>query len=435
MNKEVNDNLNKNTSQEDIEFLTTAVPIIKDLNNEQIEMLTTSLPVIKDYTEEEINELIKKIPTLKKEDIAKIKDALKPVEKQSNKEKIIDLLKTKRSKLLIILGILIIILTVISVGTSFALSSQNEEYENYFFEIDKKENPNMEIYNIPKDSPNFIKDSKASQIVSCMQSNTPIEKLPESVTSVINEINDYYNKSINRFAYKYVDIYTGFTVSYNENQHIFTASTIKAPTDIYIYENAENGSIDLEEKLLYTKKYYNPGAGYIKLGEENTYYTVRELVKNSAYYSDNVAHTMLMDKFNKDDMLAFWKAKGTNAIFTRPTIWGETSAHDAAIYMNELYNFYEKGSDIAKELMSYFTDNGGQFLIPPQGLTSANKSGCAGSVMHDISIVFDENPYIVIALSNLGCLSAGSYFEDVSNLTYKLHKAYWDYKVSSCINK
>ena len=55
--------------------------------------------------------------------------------------------------------------------------------------------------------------------------------------------------------------------------------------------------------------------------------------------------------------------------------------------------------------------------------------------MHDISIVFDENPYIVIALSNLGCLSAGSYFEDVSNLTYKLHKAYWDYKVSSRINK
>ena len=59
MNKEVNDNLNENTSQEDIEFLTTAVPIIKDLNDEQIEMLTTSLPVIKDYTEEEINELIK----------------------------------------------------------------------------------------------------------------------------------------------------------------------------------------------------------------------------------------------------------------------------------------------------------------------------------------------------------------------------------------
>ena len=60
MNKEVNNNLNKNTSQEDIEFLTTAVPIIKDLNDEQIEMLTTSLPVIKDYTEEEINEIYMK---------------------------------------------------------------------------------------------------------------------------------------------------------------------------------------------------------------------------------------------------------------------------------------------------------------------------------------------------------------------------------------
>ena len=60
----------------------------------------------------------------------------KYTETVEQKEKIIDLLKTKRSKLLIILGILIIILTVISVGTSFALSSQNEEYENYFFEID-----------------------------------------------------------------------------------------------------------------------------------------------------------------------------------------------------------------------------------------------------------------------------------------------------------
>ena len=43
MNKEVNDNLNENTSQEDIEFLTTAVPIIKDLNDEEIEMLNRKM--------------------------------------------------------------------------------------------------------------------------------------------------------------------------------------------------------------------------------------------------------------------------------------------------------------------------------------------------------------------------------------------------------
>ena len=59
----------------------------------------------------------------------------------------------------------------------------------------------------------------------------------------------------------------------------------------------------------------------------------------------------------------------------------------------------------------------------------------APAVIYTLIFGYLTYPYIVIALSNLGCLSAGSYFEDVSNLTYKLHKAYWDYKVSSCINK
>lgn len=65
-------NNKSNITNDDIEFLTTTIPIIKnpndaqilanslpklkDLDNEEIEMLTTSLPVIKDYTEDEINE-------------------------------------------------------------------------------------------------------------------------------------------------------------------------------------------------------------------------------------------------------------------------------------------------------------------------------------------------------------------------------------------
>lgn len=355
-------------------------------------------------------------------------------DKKSNFDKVLELFKSRKSKILLILGIIIVVLTSLSVYASYALQEKVDEYEDYFFEIDKKESTEIKVASTKQNNTSYQEDSKASKIVSCMQSSVTMEELPESVTTIINEINTYYNESKNRFAFKYVDIYTGFSVSYNENQKIFTASTIKAPTDIYIYEQASQGLVDLDEELLYTEKYYNDGAGYIKLGPINKLYTIRELVHNSAYYSDNIAHTMLMDRFKRQNLLEFWQEKGTEAIYTQNTIWGLTNAHDAAIYMNELYDFYENNEEYGTELMNNFIDNGGQFFTAPEGLKSANKSGCAGSTMHDISIVFDENPYILIALSNLGCLNAGDYFDIVSDYGYRLHKAYWEYKVESCMN-
>jgi len=330
--------------------------------------------------------------------------------------------------------ILIFVFVCITVGKTVALRSKVEENEVFFEEIVKKEETIAKVYQSGKlELDGESGRGAALKLVKCLNSSIDLNNLPNSIESIIDEINNFYNKSNNYFAFKYKDIYTGFSISYNENQKIFAASTIKAPKDIYIYEMASLGKINLDDKLTYTSGYYNNGTGVLKDKKVNTVYDVRTLVSYSTRYSDNAAHNMLMDKYGRDNMLSFWKDKGTKTIFTSSNNWGNISAYDAAIYMDELYRFYLENEEYGEELMNNFIGATTKFITGKNNYKVANKSGWSGSAMHDVSIIFADNPYIVVALSNLGQTdSYWGYFNKVNDLAYKLHTEYWKYKMSMC---
>lgn len=330
--------------------------------------------------------------------------------------------------------ILIFVFVCITVGKTVALRSKVEENEVFFEEIVKKEETIAKVYQSGKlELDGDSGKGAALKLVKCINSSIDLNNLPDSIESIIDEINSFYNKSNNYFAFKYKDIYTGFSISYNENQKIFAASTIKAPKDIYIYEMASLGKINLDDKLTYTSGYYNNGTGILKDKKVNTVYDVRTLVGYSTRYSDNAAHNMLMDKYGRDNMLSFWRDKGTKTIFTSSNNWGNISAYDAAIYMDELYRFYLENEEYGEELMNNFIGATTKFITGKNNYKVANKSGWSGSAMHDVSIVFADNPYIVIALSNLGQTdSYWEYFNKVNDLAYRLHTEYWKYKMNIC---
>ena len=313
------------------------------------------------------------------------------------------------------------------------LKNKVEGYESHYYKITEKLDANINMYQDVSIHDNKIDMSAASELVSCISSPVDVAKLPNSVLAVINEINEYYNQSNDHFAFKYKDIYSGFSVSYNEEQEIFAASCIKAPKDIYIYEMASEGNINLDDILTYTNYYYNEGSGVLKNNEFNTSYDVRTLVNYSTIYSDNAAHNMLMDRYGIKNMLNYWKNVGTNIIFTGWSNWGNFNANDASIYMQELYDFYIENKEYGSELMNNFINNPYKFITGKNNYKVANKSGWDGSVVHDVSIVFADNPYIVVALSNLGERdNAWGYFNKVNNLAYELHTEYWKYKMSMC---
>ena len=107
---------------------------------------------------------------------------------------------------------------------------------------------------------NSSSDSEAhgvTKITNCLKKSIPKEELSDNLLNIDKQIEDVMNASNLNFAFKYKDLYTGFSLSYNANQPIFAASTIKAPEAIYIYEEAEKGNINLDEVLTYTSNYYS----------------------------------------------------------------------------------------------------------------------------------------------------------------------------------
>lgn len=335
---------------------------------------------------------------------------------------------------LLVISILTFIFTLILVSKTFYLKNIVDHYEEYVTEITKKDSTESIAYIEEKDLKTNLKGSQIEKYVNCLNSNIDINNLPDNIKTVIDEINNFYNQSNNYFSFKYKDLYTGFTISYNENQNIFSASSIKAPKDIYIYEMASQGKINLEEELTYTTNYYNTGSGILKTKEFNEKYTTRKLLKLSTVDSDNAAHNMLMDRYGRQNMLEFWKQKGTNAIFTQHNNWGLTNAHDATIYMEELYNFYLNNEEYGNELMTNFLNAYPKFIKGKNNYLVANKSGWSGTAIHDMSIVFAENPYVVVALSNTGESDYINYFNNANELAYKLHTEYWRYKMDNCNN-
>ena len=190
----------------------------------------------------------------------------------------------------------------------------------------------------------------------------------------------------------------------------------------------------MERELTYTPRQYVIGSGNIQYQEMYTKYKTRDLLRYSTVISDNIAHNILIDNYGRLNMLNFWSKHGTTSIFKLDNNWGNINANDAAIYMSELYRFYMENDEYGGALMKNFINATPKFIKGKNGYTIANKSGWRGSVIHDASIIFADNPYIIVALSNMGNENYTDYFNKANDLAYKLHTEYWKYKMSLCDN-
>lgn len=397
-------------------------------NEEEIERFTLELPKLK-------SEILEELGTAEKTrvfDYKLFEKELKTEEEKINTSK--KEYKKKIFKFLIPVSLLFLIFVSIILQSNISYSYKLNQYEEDTMSYDKNIDATVKIYSEENLSDNNTNNA-ADNLISCINSKIDVNNIPTNVQNVIDKINDFYNESSNHFAFAYKDLHTGFTVTYNESQQIFTASTIKAPTDLYIYEMASLGKINLDDEMTYTSNYFNPKSGKLKYNEFNTKYTVRELLRLSTVYSDNAAHNMLEDKFGRVNMLNFWKEKGTEYIFTQNTNWGVLNAHDAIIYMEELYRFYLNNEKYGKEIMENFKNASPKFIEGKNDYLVANKSGWGNTSIHDVSIIFAENPYVVVALSTLGKTNIyNAYFDKVNDLAYELHTEYWKYKTESCSN-
>lgn len=335
-----------------------------------------------------------------------------------------------------IVAILVVVLFLSLLDTTYAYK---EEVLNYEEEIMKNKIENIENKSLEKvkvyDNDNFTINNVTAldEKISCYNKNVTKDELPSNVLTKIDDLNMLFSSNEEHFSFLYKDIETGFTISYNEMGSIFTASSIKAPAMIYLYEEVSKGNINLEEKLTYTSNFYNGGSGVLQYKEFDTEYTVKQLIEYTIINSDNIAYAMLVNRFGRKSIYDFWTKLGTKDIFKYDTIWGYTNSFDASIYMSELYRFYLEDKKYGPELMELFKKAGWKMVAnKEQKFNTANKGGWSEKAFHDVAIVFEKNPYILIIMSNTGESDYTTLFTKTNSLVGQIHEEYWKYKESIC---
>ena len=269
------------------------------------------------------------------------------------------------------------------------------------------------------DIPSKVYDTN---VISIRDTNFTISE--ELSNKIYDAINSYGASS----SFYVVSLKDGMSFGYNVDKQYETASCIKAPYALYIYQEIAKGNINGEQKLTYESRFYNKGTGVIKNSPFGTQYTIKELVYYSLYESDNVAHTMLHRTFGVkgyNQMLTNLRTNAQKLTVSNP--WGFTTVRSSAIIWQEIYNFAIRDDEGIEFLNILSNGKYNYYKQVMPSLPSASKSGFANRDVIETGIVFDDYPYILIAVANKGG-NLGAYTQ-VLKLISLINEVMNEYKV------
>ena len=175
---------------------------------------------------------------------------------------------------------------------------------------------------------------------------------------ISDELSSKINKTIrnfgkNRISFDVYDIETGNSFYYNLDETFNGACIVKPSVVMYLCKLADNGLIDLNEKLTYEGD-VTGGSGYLN-GYYNGYYasygqkfTILELMYHTLYYSDNNAyrllHHYLVNSSYYDGYVSYMDSIDANSLkVSKDIIWvRKAQAKDGVNVMKDLYNMKDE---------------------------------------------------------------------------------------------
>jgi len=252
----------------------------------------------------------------------------------------------------------------------------------------------------------------------------------------------YYLGNPNFIAYGYYDLTTGETIGYNNNIVYYSASLIKAP---YIYsvlleisEFEKTAERDADGKIVYREgeeKYnldeiwtFDPatmmeaGSGELQSKPAGTQLTWKELFAYVLLYSDNVAWNQIMDRFGFG---TFYSLVGQLGIQGTASDFMDLSVDDCIKFMKEIYKFFETGDPYAQFMKENMMKSKHDVMICasyPED-TVPHKYGWDTDSYHDMAIIYDERPYILVFMSDMhdGTDADNAYIKEIVGLTKAIH--------------
>lgn len=228
------------------------------------------------------------------------------------------------------------------------------------------------------------------------------------------ELDKFFNVYGDTISVYYENIETGYAYSYNSDKIYFSASIIKAPYSLFVYQSVERDKADLLKIHTYKSSDYRSGTGIIKNMKVGSKFTESDLLKYAIRNSDNIAFRMLINKYGKDTYKEFVSTIGGVANNIGTVTGANMSARETGLYARNIYTYIEGDNKYSQKFKTDLMSTTNPMIKADYPI--ARKYGWANKSFHDMAIVYAPSPYILVIMSARDNGNSSDYkaFSDIS---------------------
>lgn len=237
-------------------------------------------------------------------------------------------------------------------------------------------------------------------------------------------LNKYLLKQDEKVSYAYKNLITNDIFSFNLDVCFYAASSIKILVCLYLYEQAEKDPNILDNKITLTSEDFKQGSGVLKNNKEKLEYTIRELIYYSLKDSDNTAYIKLMNYVKQDELKEYGLSLGATHTLEGKDLFGIINASDMICYLTRLYEYLNRNTKLSNELKA-FMSNPSYKIIDLKNVDNnlfVRKYGSYGIAFHEVGLVYDKRPYILIILTQKNELRKSIKERYINKVAKKINK-------------
>lgn len=201
----------------------------------------------------------------------------------------------------------------------------------------------------------------------------------------------------------------------NANQMMPSASVIKVPVMVGVFDKISKGKLRLDQTMTLTRDARRAGSGQLKWRKNGEQFTLEEILEEMITVSDNIAQQMLVNAVGINYLQENFPKYGlsvTNitqaglsvASYTR--VENYMTARDIGRLLESIYLGEKFGAEPSRRMLGYmkrvkYKDRLPRYL--PDGWTLAHKTGLLRRACHDVGIVYSPmGDYILCVMTFKG---------------------------------
>ena len=218
-------------------------------------------------------------------------------------------------------------------------------------------------------------------------------------SKVISDFKSATNNLSGVYGLYVMELDSGQSFGVDEKEEFQAASLIKLPVLIALYQEAQKGNLNLEEKYTLREEDRITGSGSLSSKPAGTALTYRDLARLMGKQSDNTAFGIVRKKLG--DVLI--QNTITEIGMTKTNLEENlTSPSDIGLLLTKLYQGKLVSEKHKSEILGYLTDTVyEQWLTAgvPKEVKVAHKYGREIHVVNDAGVVMMTKPYVVVIMT------------------------------------